>query len=214
MWTVFSSTVFCFYNGFYQGHHLLNVSHVDAESYILWPGKLVLNMYTRIKLRQYYSLGEINGVNGVLLYFFTIAGILLFLIGMSINIYHDEILINLSRNRKKDKNGSHSYEIPRGGLFEYVSGANYFGEIVEWWAIALITRQFPQVRSFVIKLWTILNSNIIFKILLVFSFLQIMFALFSTQFLGQRAIHHHKYYKQVFGNKYPSNRKAIIPFIL
>ena len=29
------------------------------------------------------------------------------------------------------------YSIPRGGFFEYVSAANYFGEIVEWTGFAI-----------------------------------------------------------------------------
>lgn len=61
---------------------------------------------------------------------------------MAINIYYDGILIGL-RKKAKDKN---KYKIPRGGLFELISGANYFGEIVEWWGLFIVTNGIPQVR--------------------------------------------------------------------
>ncbi|KAL0628915.1 LOW QUALITY PROTEIN: 3-oxo-5-alpha-steroid 4-dehydrogenase 1 [Plecturocebus cupreus] len=55
----------------------------------------------------------------------------LWLTGMLINIHSDHILRNLR------KPGDTGYKIPRGGLFEYVTAANYFGEIVEWGGYAL-----------------------------------------------------------------------------
>ncbi|XP_077874618.1 3-oxo-5-alpha-steroid 4-dehydrogenase 1 isoform X5 [Ictidomys tridecemlineatus] len=60
-----------------------------------------------------------------------LTGFALWLLGMLINIHSDHILRNLR------KPGETGYRIPRGGLFEYVSGANYFGETVEWCGFAL-----------------------------------------------------------------------------
>ncbi|ODM99565.1 3-oxo-5-alpha-steroid 4-dehydrogenase 2 [Orchesella cincta] len=118
-------------------------------------------------------------------------GTLIFLGGMAINVTHDRMLIALRKNSTSDKSSSETdtkqkYKIPRGELFEYVSGANYLGEIIEWIALAFITRGYPQI----------------------------VFALFSSTFLGIRAVHHHRFYKNTFGNSYPQSRKAIIPFIL
>lgn len=56
-------------------------------------------------------------------------GLLLFVGGMLINIYHDYAMINLKRNK--------GYSIPQGFLFDYVSCPNYFGEIIEWMGYAL-----------------------------------------------------------------------------
>ena len=61
-----------------------------------------------------------------------IIGVALFIIGMGINIFSDNILFAL---RKK---GESDYKIPYGGLFKWISCPNYLGEIIEWigWAIA------------------------------------------------------------------------------
>ena len=61
-------------------------------------------------------------------------GILLFGIGSFINIDSDRRLRNLRQNSEK------GYKIPSGGIFEYVSAANYFGEILEWWGFALAAK--------------------------------------------------------------------------
>lgn len=55
-----------------------------------------------------------------------IIGVILFIAGLSINWQSDAILRSLRAD------GSSGYKIPHGGMFEYVSGANYFGECIEW----------------------------------------------------------------------------------
>ncbi|CAM9895710.1 unnamed protein product [Lampetra planeri] len=66
-----------------------------------------------------------------------IAGVLLFALGMGINIHSDSILRGLRRP------GQTHYSIPQGGLFELVSGANFLGEIVEWSGFALASWSLP-----------------------------------------------------------------------
>ncbi|XP_068597458.1 3-oxo-5-alpha-steroid 4-dehydrogenase 2b [Brachionichthys hirsutus] len=106
------------------------------------------------------------------------AGLLLFYVGMAINIHSDYILRNLR------KPGEVVYKIPTGGLFEYVSGANFLGEIVEWFGYAVATWSLPGLS----------------------------FAVFSLCFIGPRAFYHHRFYKEKFKD-YPKFRKALIPFI-
>uniref|UniRef100_A0A3B3BR38 3-oxo-5-alpha-steroid 4-dehydrogenase n=1 Tax=Oryzias melastigma TaxID=30732 RepID=A0A3B3BR38_ORYME len=106
------------------------------------------------------------------------AGWFLFLVGLSINIHSDHILRNLR------KPGELIYRIPRGGMFEFVSGANFLGEILEWCGYAVAAGSFPA--------WA--------------------WAFFTVCSIGPRACHHHRYQYQF--EDYPPSRKAIIPFLL
>ncbi|KAE8597616.1 hypothetical protein XENTR_v10016533 [Xenopus tropicalis] len=107
-----------------------------------------------------------------------ITGIMLFFCGMFINIYSDRILRNLR------KPGEMGYKIPKGGLFDYVSGANFFGEIVEWSGFALAGWSLPAAA----------------------------FAIFTAFVLTSRAQQHHKWYLEKFED-YPKNRKILVPFL-
>ncbi|XP_009462685.1 PREDICTED: 3-oxo-5-alpha-steroid 4-dehydrogenase 2 [Nipponia nippon] len=106
------------------------------------------------------------------------SGLLLFLLGMGINVHSDLLL------RQLRKPGEVTYKIPQGGLFTYVSGANYFGEIVEWFGFAIATWSLPAFA----------------------------FAFFTLCCIGPRAYHHHRYYLKTFTD-YPKSRKALIPFV-
>lgn len=108
-----------------------------------------------------------------------IIGAVIFLIGFRINTHSDSILRNLL------KPGETGYKIPHGGLFKYVSGANYLGELIEWTGFAIATWCLPSV---VFVIWTAAN-------------------------LAPRAISSHKWYKEKFP-EYPKDRKALIPFIV
>ncbi|XP_069348871.1 3-oxo-5-alpha-steroid 4-dehydrogenase 1 [Eulemur rufifrons] len=105
-------------------------------------------------------------------------GFVLWLIGMLINIHSDHILRNLR------KPGETGYKIPRGGLFEYVTTANYFGEIVEWCGYALAS-------------WSLQGGA---------------FALFTFCILLPIAQKHHQWYLKKFED-YPKFRKILIPFL-
>ena len=77
-----------------------------------------------------------------------IAGTLLFFAGMYINIHSDSIIRNLR------KPGDTAHYLPRGGMFRYVTSANYFGEFVEWVGFAILTWSWSGA---VFALWTFAN---------------------------------------------------------
>ena len=62
-----------------------------------------------------------------------IVGSALFWIGLAINWHSDHVLRNLR------KPGETGYKIPNGGMFNFISGANFFGEIIEWFGFAMAT---------------------------------------------------------------------------
>jgi protein-S-isoprenylcysteine O-methyltransferase Ste14 len=86
----------------------------------------------------------------------------------------------------EQKKGKEGYIVPRGHLFEYVSSPNYFGEIIEWIGFAIATGTFAGS----------------------------MFVVSTFCNLFPRAIDYHKWYRNKFGDEYPKNRKAIIPFLV
>jgi len=77
-----------------------------------------------------------------------LVGSALYVVGMVVNIHSDRILRNLRGP------GETGYKIPRGGAFELVTAANYFGETVEWigYAVAAAT---PAAAAF--AAFTVLN---------------------------------------------------------
>ncbi|GJQ13552.1 hypothetical protein GpartN1_g5343.t1 [Galdieria partita] len=109
-----------------------------------------------------------------------IAGALCWLCGFVINLHSDHILRNLR------KPGEKGYKIPHGGLFRWVSCANYFGEMVEWsgWALAS-----QSLAGALFVFWTVAN-------------------------LLPRAIRYHQWYIQKFSSYVTLNRKACIPFLI
>lgn len=109
-----------------------------------------------------------------------IAGTLVFAAGMTINIHSDNIIRNLR------KPGDTRHYLPKGGMFQYVTSANYFGEFMEWVGYALLTWSWSGA---VFALWTFAN-------------------------LCPRAARIYEKYKQDFPDEFDSKRlKRIIPFI-
>ena len=77
-----------------------------------------------------------------------LSGTALFLFGMGVNIHSDRIIRNLR------KPGDTAHYLPRGGMFRWVTSANYFGELVEWTGFAILTWS---VSGAVFALWTFAN---------------------------------------------------------
>jgi 3-oxo-5-alpha-steroid 4-dehydrogenase 1 len=77
-----------------------------------------------------------------------IAGLIIFFIGMYINIKSDNILFGLRREQDQ------GYHIPEGFLFNKVSNPNYFGEMIEWLGWAIMTWNLAGLIFFI---WTVAN---------------------------------------------------------
>lgn len=104
----------------------------------------------------------------------------LFLAGMAVNLHSDRIIRHLRRP------GDTRHYIPRGGMFRYVSSANYFGELTEWIGFAVASWSWAGA---VFAWWTFAN-------------------------LAPRAASLYRRYEKEFGEEFTRlGRKKIIPFI-
>lgn len=103
-------------------------------------------------------------------------GITLWTIGFCVNLSSDNILRNLRQTP--------GYKIPHGGLFRYVSCANFTGEIFEWFGFAIASQSLAG--------WA--------------------FLAFVCANLIPRACSHHSWYIEKFED-YPKGRQAVFPFI-
>lgn len=109
-----------------------------------------------------------------------ILGTLIFLFGMAVNLSSDRIIRNLRSP------GDTRHYIPRGGMFRYVTSANYFGELTEWVGYAILTWS---VGGAAFAIWTFAN-------------------------LAPRSRKIHRRYLTEFGDEYAAlKRHYIIPFI-
>ena len=109
-----------------------------------------------------------------------IAGTLVFLIGMFINVQSDGIIRHLRAP------GDSAHYLPKGFMFNYVTSANYFGELLEWIGFAILTWSYA---GLVFAIWTFAN-------------------------LGPRAARIYDHYKSEFADEFDERRlKRIIPFI-
>ncbi|KAL1524094.1 hypothetical protein AB1Y20_019004 [Prymnesium parvum] len=111
-----------------------------------------------------------------------ISGLTVMLFGAAVNAHSDHVLRTLRRP------GETGYKIPKGGMFTYVSGANFFGEIVEWGGFAIASG---------------------------FATPAVIFFVCTAANIGPRALQHHKWYIEKFKEEYTAlNRCALIPFVL
>jgi protein-S-isoprenylcysteine O-methyltransferase Ste14 len=108
-----------------------------------------------------------------------------FLIGLTLFIVGMYLNIIHDYYMIRIKKENNSYVIPHGYLFTYVSCPNYLAEIVEWIGFALLCNT---LSAWIFVYATIAN-------------------------LLPRAIEYHRWYHQKF-KEYPSDRKALIPFLI
>jgi len=110
-----------------------------------------------------------------------IIGTVIFFGGMTLNIQSDKIIQGLR------KNGDSKHYLPEEGFFKHVTGAHYFGEVVEWTGFAILT-------------WSISGA---------------VFAFWTFANLAPRANAVYKKYKKIFGEETIKEKKLkrIFPFI-
>lgn len=111
-----------------------------------------------------------------------IIGAVIFFVGMGINLHSDHVIRHLR------KPGDTNHYLPNGGLYKYVTSANYLGEITEWFGWAILT-------------WSWAGA---------------LFLLLTCSNLVPRANSIYYRYKQEFAEEFEARRpklKRIFPFI-
>ncbi len=92
-----------------------------------------------------------GGYEGGMTYFaepHALIGLLLFFIGMGINLHSDRVIRHLR------KPGDTAHYLPTKGFYRYVTSANYFGELLEWTGFAILTFS---PAAWVFLWWTFAN---------------------------------------------------------
>jgi len=194
----------------------------------LLQGSYLSSPYARMYLSNTYTFQRTSFYVGLGIWFIGFVG----------NIAHDEILLNIrrkSKNKGKGKrddgdskaNGPRNkehYAIPCGLLYKYISYPNYFCEWIEWFGFALAAAPLPIEPSMSGLIKTMLD---IFSVKTIKSILfdpahwfapslspPYIFFICEVLLMLPRAYNGHKWYKETFGDSYPKERKAVIPFVL
>jgi len=163
-------------------------------------------------------------------------GLALWALGFVGNVMHDEILLNIRRKAnaagkaRESANGQakeEHYAIPYGLLYKYISYPNYFCEWIEWFGFALASGPFPfRLSSLSLADLAFLSSPVHWIYAIVTTVIEPsanfapnlsppwIFFLTEIVLMLPRAYKGHQWYKERFGDSYPKERKAVIPFLL
>lgn len=112
-----------------------------------------------------------------------LVGLAVYALAMGGNLHADHVLRTL-RTRDEVARGERVHRIPRGGLFELVTNASYFTELLAWSGFALMT--WSPAGLFILGI--------------------------SLANLVPRAVATDRWYRRTFPD-YPTNRKILVPFV-
>jgi 3-oxo-5-alpha-steroid 4-dehydrogenase 1 len=162
-------------------------------------------------------------------------GVGLWAVGFAGNVYHDEILLNIRRKaiakgkaRELDEDGQRAkarqphYAIPHGGLYSLISFPNYFCEWVEWFGFALAASPIPNfalLPGAEALLEAARGAQVTEVGQLLSPFVDSVsppwiFFILEISTMAPRAIRGHRWYHERFGESYPRDRRAVIPWLL
>jgi 3-oxo-5-alpha-steroid 4-dehydrogenase 1 len=113
-----------------------------------------------------------------------IIGFVVYYVCFALNVHSDAIIRNL-RTPDEVAAGVKRYRVPHGGLFRWVTNPSYLTELCGWAGFAVCT-------------WSLAGVFVL---------------LVSIGNLVPRAFATHRWYRERFAD-YPSERKALIPFVL
>jgi 3-oxo-5-alpha-steroid 4-dehydrogenase 1 len=200
-----------------------------SKSHIIVPlSAITFNLINGSLIGSYlsspYAHKFLNARSPTLFY----VGLTLWAFGFIGNIMHDEILLDIrrkanSKGKGKAKAGEH-YAIPQGGLYTLVSYPNYLCEWIEWLGFDIAASPFPFALdsiSIASIFSSLLDPKFYTTILKEPGYLFApnlsppwIFLISEILLMLPRAYRGHQWYQSKFGNSYPRQRKAVIPFLL
>jgi len=216
----------------------MGVAFNIANGYLM--GSYLSSPYARIHLGGAYAFDRPSFRIGVLLWFIGFIGNvahdeILLDIRRKAQVKKDK-----DDGEKKKQQGEY-YGIPTGLLYTYISYPNYFCEWIEWLGLAIAAAQvpFPIDYNAIQKAPTVAAAaSLVFgpiketllPLLYPKTWVEIVrnpatsfapllsppwiFLLNEIAVMLPRAVNGHAWYKQRFGQSYPKERKAVIPFLL
>ncbi|XP_064103727.1 polyprenol reductase-like [Macrobrachium nipponense] len=113
-----------------------------------------------------------------------VVGLVLYIIGSSMQHQSFRILAGLRKNSREDL--KHEHKMPEGGMFEYLSCPHMFAELLVYTGILIVLQ--GHTGWLVVTIWVISNQI-------------------------QVALMNHSWYISTFKD-YPKHRRAILPFVL
>lgn len=112
-------------------------------------------------------------------------GLAVYLGGFGLIVHSEAVVRNLRPRDPAQRDASSPYRIPYGGGYRLVSSPTYLGELTAWTGFSIMTWGLPGL----------------------------VILLISAGNLIPRALATHKWYQDKFSD-YPTNRKAIFPYVL
>lgn len=148
-------------------------------------GAIFTALHGHLNARMFRSLGEHYTVGWLTDPRFLV-GLVVYELGFWTTV-HSEYVMRVLRPKDGVVRDGQRYKIPRGGMFEFVTSAQYLGELMAWAGFACMTWSLPGLAVFVISCFNLIP----------------------------RAFTNHTWYQQKFGDDYKKLRRTrLIPFIL
>ncbi|KAH7870504.1 uncharacterized protein C8R40DRAFT_1126059 [Lentinula edodes] len=150
-------------------------------------------------------------------------GVFLWAVGFLGNFWADEILSDIRKKgalrgkEKKLSSGAEYYGIPHGFLYRWISFPNYLCEWVEMLGWALAASPIPKLTD----LEWLLSVNGIYTMAFTTPPSQFaptltppwIFLIVELCLMLPRAYKGHQWYKEKFGDAFPKERRAVIPYV-
>ena len=119
------------------------------------------------------------------------------------------------RHRMSTRTSQQRYAIPTGGVFHYVTNAQYLGELTAWLGFALLTWSLPGLAVLLISCFNLVPRALTRSTPNARPRPALPRFVIHLVHVSAGSFHNHAWYERTFGDKYKKLRRArLIPGIL